>query len=140
MATCNYDINTETISYILTVFGAVSPTLNFGIAITNEICLSLRSTCDKRRVGPLQAGLPAFLRIRTITWYVLISLSEFCVFEVKKWLGAAALVVITSFVYWAGYAAEDKRIQKREANGMYRKLRPAGSFDEPSNVRSSSSF
>ncbi|KAM6503420.1 hypothetical protein JOM56_000363 [Amanita muscaria] len=31
------------------------------------------------------------------------------------WLGAAALVVITGFVYWAGYTAEEKRLQKREA-------------------------
>jgi len=30
-------------------------------------------------------------------------------------MGAAALAVITSLVYWAGYAAEDKRLQKREA-------------------------
>jgi len=32
-------------------------------------------------------------------------------------MGAAALAVITSLVYWAGYAAEDKMLQKREAKG-----------------------
>ena len=32
-------------------------------------------------------------------------------------LGAAALAVVTGLVYWAGYAAEDKRLQKQEAKG-----------------------
>lgn len=38
-------------------------------------------------------------------------------------MGAAALAVITSLVYWAGYAAEDKRLQKREAKGKEDPLR-----------------